>query len=811
MEDELLKHQDSFYILATSTRADDRTRVLKHGETFAVFDRFGDVQPVGLGEQGLYHDGTRFLSRLEVRIGGRRPLLLSSTVKEENDLLAVDLTNPDIAARDGALILRRGELHLFRAKFLWRGACHERLRLSNFGLEPTAIDLSVSFDADFADVFEVRGAKRERRGHTLPPSIEGGTVVLAYRGLDEVVRRARLTFDPPPADLSGARARFELTLPPRETVTLLLTIGCEVGDSGATHTLAIGTDDSFAELQAELHRTQAQQCLIRSPNTQLSVWMNRSLADLQMMITETPAGPYPYAGVPWFSAPFGRDGIITALELLWLEPELARGVLGYLAATQATTTNPAQDAQPGKILHEARGGEMAALGEVPFLRYYGSVDATPLFVMLAGAYLRRTGDRAMAERLWPNVEQAMRWIDGDGDPDGDGFIEYQRMTDKGLAQQGWKDSTDSVFHRDGSAAEGPIALCEVQGYVYAARRAAAYLATELGKTGVAVEQRARAERLREAFERQVWSEELGTYVLALDGRKRPCAVRTSNAGHALYTGIASVERGAPDGGDADGRAELLGLGHPHRRRIRGALQPDVVSQRLGLAARQCHHRRRLRALPPARSGAPRVRGDVRRQPVRRAAPPAGAVLWFPAPARRGAHALSDRLRPAGVGRGRAVPDAAGLLGAGDRWRTQGGRLPAPGDAGGAAVAADHQPGGRRRLGRSAAGESPARRRRHRAAPARPGQRDRREVTAWRRRKAWGKSAPKRSSRAAPVGPASRIGTSSPANSARTWRQAPQGVAGGRRRRVTIATARIDFAPAATAAATALRSAQTVRP
>ena len=542
MEDELLKHQDSFYILATSTRADDRTRVLKHGETFAVFDRFGDVQPVGLGEQGLYHDGTRFLSRLEVRIGGRRPLLLSSTVKEDNDLLAVDLTNPDLAARDGALVLRRGELHLFRAKFLWRGACYERLRLSNFALEPTAIDLSVSFDADFADVFEVRGSKRARRGQTLPPSIEGGTVVLAYRGLDEVVRRARLTFDPPPADLTGGRARFELNLPPRETVTLLLTIGCEVGDGGAARPHAGSTDASFSELQAQLHEVQARQCLIRSPNTQLNAWMNRSLADLQMMITETQAGPYPYAGVPWFSAPFGRDGIITALELLWLEPELARGVLGYLAATQATTSNPAQDAQPGKILHEARGGEMAALGEVPFLRYYGSVDATPLFVMLAGAYLRRTGDRAMAERLWPNVERAVRWIDGDGDPDGDGFVEYQRMTDKGLIQQGWKDSTDSVFHRDGSPAEGPIALCEVQGYVYAARLAAADLASELGLPRVAEEQRSRAAHLREAFESAFWSEELSTYVLALDGRKRPCEVRSSNAGHALFTGIASRER-----------------------------------------------------------------------------------------------------------------------------------------------------------------------------------------------------------------------------------------------------------------------------
>ncbi len=594
MEDEFVKLQDNYYILATSTRADDRTRVLKHGETFAVFDRFGDVQPVGLGEQGLYHDGTRFLSRLEVRVGGRRPLLLSSTVKQDNDLLAVDLTNPDLAARDGALILRRGELHLFRSKFLWQGVCYERLRLSNFSLDPLPIDLVVAFDADFADVFEVRGTKRERRGQLLPPSIEGGTVVLAYRGLDGVIRRARLAFDPAPVELSGTRAHFQVQLPPRECATLFLTIGCEIADGrksvptrnrrvvasgggeqkrdgkggpddhadadgdgdgdvdadvdddvtpvgGARDAHLGATDASFSALQAALHAAQARQCLIRSPNTQLNEWMTRSLADLHMMVTETDEGPYPYAGVPWYSAPFGRDGIITALELLWLDPEIAAGVLRYLAATQATGYDPAHDAQPGKILHEARGGEMAALGEVPFGRYYGSVDSTPLFIMLAGAYLRRTGDRALAESLWPHVERALRWIDTDGDADGDGFVEYQRQSATGLVQQGWKDSSDSVFHRDGSPAEGPIALCEVQGYVYAARLAAAQLAIELGKSGVAEEQHARAATLRDAFENHFWSETLGTYVLALDGRKHPCEVRTSNAGHALFAGIASRE------------------------------------------------------------------------------------------------------------------------------------------------------------------------------------------------------------------------------------------------------------------------------
>jgi len=266
------------------------------------------------------------------------------------------------------------------------------------------------------------------------------------------------------------------------------------------------------------------------------------VSDLHMLTTELPTGPYPYAGVPWFNTPFGRDGIITALESLWLRPQLARGVLAYLAASQATEVIPEQDAEPGKIVHEVRHGEMAALKEMPFGRYYGSVDATPLFVCLAGAYYERTGDRAWVESLWPNVEAALRWIDRFGDRDGDGFVEYHRQSADGLVHQGWKDSDDAVFHADGSPARGPIALCEVQGYVYAARRAGAALAAALGQTERARQLTGQADELRENFERAFWCEELSTYALALDGDKQPCRLRASNAGHCLFAGIASPQR-----------------------------------------------------------------------------------------------------------------------------------------------------------------------------------------------------------------------------------------------------------------------------
>ena len=364
------------------------------------------------------------------------------------------------------------------------------------------------------------------------------SVVLGYAGLDNVLRRTTLRFAPPPSQLSASTARFDLIFQPREEADYIVSVACERDPS---LTRVWGFEEARHDSQADAERYRAWSCHLRTSNGQINAWFDRALSDLQMMTTELPTGPYPYAGVPWFNTPFGRDGIITALECLWLRPSLARGVLAYLASTQAVDVIPAQEAEPGKILHETRSGEMAALGEMAFGRYYGSADATPLFVILAGAWYERTGDLELVRSLWHHIEAALRWIDDYGDRDGDGFVEY-RQSPRGLLHQGWKDSDDAVFHADGSRATGTIALCEVQGYVYAARRAAATVARALGLADRAAELTNQAEILQHRFESAFWCEELSTYAMALDGAGRPCRVRTSNAGHCLFAGIASPER-----------------------------------------------------------------------------------------------------------------------------------------------------------------------------------------------------------------------------------------------------------------------------
>jgi len=515
---------------------DDRTLVLASGDTFAIFDRHGEMRPGRTSRHGLYSGGTRFLSGLWVEIAGSPPLLLSSGVRGPERGLFVHETNPDTP--DAPLVLPCDQVHLIRRVRVEDGSCEIELSLRSYATAAIRIPVRLGFSADYADVFEVRGTRRTGRGRRLAPEIAKDAVELGYVGLDEAVRSTRFEFDPPPAETSARSAEWVASLAPGERVRIAIRVRCSLREGVERH-----RPGRYAIAPAEApHREPAAQ--ISTSSSAMNEWLRRSAADLAMLTAPTAHGPMPYAGIPWFCTPFGRDSLIVALETLWSDPSLARGVLRFLAAHQAAADDPDTDAEPGKIVHEMRSGEMAALREVPFGCYYGSVDATPLFAMVAAAYFERTGDLALLEDLWPHLERALAWIDGPGDPDGDGFVEYLRRSPNGLTNQGWKDSRDSIMHADGSLAEGPIALCEVQAYVYGARSGLARVASCLGHNGRAEALASAADRMRGAFADAFWCDELSTYAIALDGKKRACRVRSSNAGHVLLTGLAHPDHAA---------------------------------------------------------------------------------------------------------------------------------------------------------------------------------------------------------------------------------------------------------------------------
>jgi glycogen debranching enzyme len=527
--------------LAASSR-----RTLKHGASFALFDECGDVVEFEHSPAGLFHHDTRFLSRLHFTLEGHRPMVLSSTVQPDNVMLDVDLTNPDLFDAEGRLALAKDSFHVARAKFLWQAACYELFTVTSYADSPRRLNLALDFAADFADLFEVRGYRRSRRGSVRARVEAPAEVRFDYESLDGLPRTTRICFAPRPARLDAdgtqGRAEFELRLASRERRPIALTVQCLEGEAppAAERRFFVMRRAARRSLLAAREGAPA----IETSSSAVNGVLERSSADLAMLMAETPEGAYPYAGVPWFSTPFGRDGLLTALEMLWIEPTVARGVLRYLAAHQADREDAGADMEPGKILHELRECELARLGEVPFGRYYGSIDSTPLFVALAGLYWERTRDRETLQAIWPNVLAALDWIERSGDRDGDGFVEYDRRRSSGLRNQGWKDSDDAVFHADGSLAGGSIALCEVQGYVYLAYRTAARLAADMDDVRLSAGLTLKAETLRRNFEQAYWDEEIGTYALALDGAKRPCAVRTSNAGQLLFTGICAPERAA---------------------------------------------------------------------------------------------------------------------------------------------------------------------------------------------------------------------------------------------------------------------------
>jgi glycogen debranching enzyme len=513
-------------------------QVIKDDRTFLVTDRMGNVPEGNSAALGLYHRDTRFLSGLELDVSGLDPVLLHSST-ERNYSQIVELTYP-FETIDVEGVHRKENVSVQRFRVL-SGSLFERIRVRNFGTKVRAISLTVDFDADFLDVFEIRGLVRERSGQRQEPQVDRSRVTLAYRGLDGEVRTTTIRFSPAPDDLDQSRGVFELKARPGEDLEIVVEVVPEVGSEAAPRMSMQQAED---RLGREYGRWRKRCTRFRTTNVQLSRFVDRAILDLRMLQSgpEHDGAASIDAGIPWYATLFGRDALITAYQALGVNPSLAWTALRALAELQGDRVDEWRDEEPGKILHEIRVGELAGAGEIPHTPYYGSVDATPLWLSVLHAAYRWTGDLDAVRALWPNVLAALRWIDDHGDRDGDGFVEYERASSQGLVNQGWKDSGDAICHPDGTAAEPPIALVEVQGYVFQAKQNVARLARDLGEEDLAERLDAEAAELKQRFNRAFWIDELGYYALALDGRKRQVRTVTSNPGHCLWSRIVDEDK-----------------------------------------------------------------------------------------------------------------------------------------------------------------------------------------------------------------------------------------------------------------------------
>ncbi|MBA3824437.1 MAG: amylo-alpha-1,6-glucosidase [Ktedonobacterales bacterium] len=506
-----------------------RTVALKRDNTFLVADVRGDLL-AAQQEMGLYWHDTRYLRTLDLLLEGEPLISLAHSIDDDGDACQIDLCNPFLQFPDG-LTLGQGAIHIRRWLELHDQRLVEHLSLTSYHQHDLTVRLGVQANADFRDIFEVRGMHRSQRGKMLPTQMQRDALTLRYRGLDDITRSSHVAFSPPADEVGQAGIYWNVILTPQQATQIRITVD-----------LQETTTDDVTLPPPELHEEPA---LVVPEITTSNVFFNRllarSLADLTMMSARTPEGIFPYAGLPWYVCPFGRDALLTSLEFLPWQPQVARGTLLTLAKYQGTKVDEFTEEEPGKILHEFRRGEMAHCREVPFIPYYGTIDATPLFIILLEAYIRWTNDLAFLRELWPHAKAAAEWMLQYGDRDGDGFLEYVRNVDSGLINQGWKDSWDAVSYANGELAEAPIALCEVQGYAYAAYQGMRVLAERLGHKKEAVRWHEHAEELRARFWKAFWWESEQILYLALDGNKRPCQVVSSNAGQCLWTGIVPTE------------------------------------------------------------------------------------------------------------------------------------------------------------------------------------------------------------------------------------------------------------------------------
>jgi glycogen debranching enzyme len=542
---------------------DSEKRVLKHGNLFAVTNRLGDIWPAGARDLGAYFDDTRMLSAYRLHMAGE-PVVCLSSQQSPDGRSQIDLTVT--SSRFGGVF---GEpvnfLHLRREQLI-NEVFIDRLTLTNYLVKPVDYWFELQFCCDFADVFEVRGAHRISRGVYFEPVIEHDHVRMFYRGRDEVFYETNISFQPAPTKLERGLARFELSLLPNETATVEISImpRLRVPDSRQRDARARlvwppsgdyypgGRSSvppaplSFMErahaIQNESDAWAAACTRIQTNDESFDEISRQSVSDLHALVVRCGGHNVVSAGIPWYTAPFGRDSLLTAFESLLVTPDLARDAIAFLAEHQGQSYDTFREEAPGKILHEVRRGEMARAAEVPHTPYFGTADATPLWIVLLSEYFLWTGDEEFVRAYLPHAEAALKWIQTDGDPDGDGFIEYMRTSERGLINQGWKDSTDGVPFPDGKPCEPPIALVEVQGYAVDAERRLGDLYRRLGDRSraavLAEAARQRAKRIDQVF----WVPSLGSYGLALDREKRLATTLTSNAGHLLFSGAVPEAR-----------------------------------------------------------------------------------------------------------------------------------------------------------------------------------------------------------------------------------------------------------------------------
>lgn len=492
--------------------------------------------------EGLYFDDARFLSELRLSVGSREPAMVTSSSGLGYEA-TIELTAADLSESRGPA--DRMTLGLRRVRRIAAGRLYERIEFRNRGPARVETEIAVVLAADFADMFEVRNLVRsQNRAPFRAPVWNGDELRFGHLGVDNALRETIVELGPPPvtvdASSASAEARWPLNLAPREGEVIDLVVEPSFEGRRSTRRSFEAAGDHAAAAALRWTDSCTPIVELRSYDRVLAA----SSRDLHSLITPIDDHDIIAAGIPWYVAPFGRDSLITAYEMLLLNAAPARQTLLYLAQHRANTDDPRRDAEPGKILHELRRGPLARAGFIPFNPYYGSVDSTPLFAMLAAAYWRWTTDRETMVELRPALDEALRWIDEFGDLDGDGFIEYRRRSPDGLLNHGWKDSDDAILHSDGTQATGPIALVEVQGYVYMAKHQIAAVYDALGEGARAQTLEREAEVLRKSFNDVFWMPQEGTFALALDGRKRRVESVSSNAGQCLFTGIVDEDKAA---------------------------------------------------------------------------------------------------------------------------------------------------------------------------------------------------------------------------------------------------------------------------